>query len=212
MPLVACTNTPVSLRVIDVVGSAVLLVLLVPLLAVIAIAIRIDSRGPALFRQARCGIGGRGFTIAKFRTMHTGTASTLHREYVTDLIAGGGDKRNGLYKLDGDPRVTRVGALLRRLSLDELPQLWNVLKGDMALVGPRPPIPYEVEHYPPRWLNRLAVKPGMTGLWQVSGRNELSYDEMVELDLEYVRRRSLRLNLRILVATVGVVIRGRGAA
>jgi lipopolysaccharide/colanic/teichoic acid biosynthesis glycosyltransferase len=210
-PAIAPAATPISLRAIDVVGSAVLLILLMPLLLLIAIAIRIDSRGPVLFRQPRCGIGRRGFTIAKFRTMHRGTAATPHREYVTTLIQGGGGKRNGLYKLQDDPRITRVGRVLRRLSLDELPQLWNVLKGDMALVGPRPPIPYEVEHYPPGWLDRLTVKPGMTGLWQVSGRNELSYDEMVELDLEYVRRRSLRLNLRILVATFGVVIRGRGA-
>ena len=211
-PAIEVAPTPLSFRLIDVVGSAALLLLLSPLLLLIALAIRVDSRGPVLFRQVRCGIGGRVFTIAKFRSMHTGTAATLHQDYVTDLIQGGGSTRNGLYKLHEDPRITRVGRVLRRLSLDELPQLWNVLKGDMALVGPRPPIPYEVEHYPARWLGRLAVLPGMTGLWQVSGRNELSYDEMVELDLEYVRQRSLRRNLQILVATVGVVIRGRGAA
>ena len=117
-----------------------------------------------------------------------------------------------MFKLAGDKRVTRVGHLLRRASLDELPQLWNVLRGDMSLVGPRPPIPYEVEHYPPHWFDRFAVKPGMTGLWQVSGRSELGLEEMVALDIEYVARRSLWFNVTILARTVPVVFAGRGAA
>jgi lipopolysaccharide/colanic/teichoic acid biosynthesis glycosyltransferase len=148
----------------------------------------------------------------KFRTMRCGAVAEPHREFVLGLIRGELDPGGqGLYKLSVDDRVTRVGRVVRRLSLDELPQLLNVLRGEMTLVGPRPPIPYEVANYPPAWLGRLAVKPGLTGLWQVSGRNELNYDEMVQLDLEYVERRSLWLNLRILARTFWVVVRGRGA-
>jgi lipopolysaccharide/colanic/teichoic acid biosynthesis glycosyltransferase len=206
--------TPFVLRALDVAISALLLIVLLPLFVLIAVAIRLDSPGPVLFRQRRCGLGFEQFTMNKFRTMHCGAVAEPHRDYVLGLIRGDADPSagtGGLYKLEVDDRVTRVGRVLRRFSLDELPQLINILVGDMALVGPRPPIPYEVENYPPEWLGRLAVKPGLTGLWQVSGRNELNYDEMVQLDLEYVVRQSLWLNLQILAKTFWVVLRGRGA-
>lgn len=203
-------------RIADLIAAVTLLVLLSPLLAAIAIAIRVDSRGSPIFRQRRCGRGVKEFTVLKFRTMRCETAADPHRAYVLGVIGGEGPngrpaEGDGLQKLENDDRITAVGAFLRRFSLDELPQLWNVLRGEMTLVGPRPPIPYEVEWYPPRWLERLSVKPGLTGLWQVSGRNELDYREMVELDLEYVQRRSLWLNATILARTVKVVLTGRGA-
>ena len=198
-------------RTIDIVVASVLLVALLPVFAIIALAIGLDTRGPVLFRQSRCGRGRREFTINKFRTMRCDAVVEPHRDYVLGLIRGTEDMQGSLYKLASDDRVTRVGRVLRRFSLDELPQLWNVLRGEMTLVGPRPPIPYEVDNYPPEWLRRLAVKPGLTGLWQVSGRAELNYNEMVQLDLEYVQRRSLFLNARILVKTVWVVLGGRGA-
>ncbi|MCW3000061.1 MAG: Undecaprenyl-phosphate galactose phosphotransferase [Solirubrobacterales bacterium] len=205
-----------AIRALDVAVAGALLTLLAPVYAAIAIAVRVDSAGPVLFRQQRCGRERRLITIRKFRTMHCGTTADRHREYVVGLIRGepadAPVSRQGLYKLQDDPRVTRVGGVLRRFSLDELPQLWNVLRGDMSLVGPRPPIPYEVDCYPPAWLQRLAVKPGLTGLWQVSGRNELTYAQMVAVDLVYVERRSLWLNLRILARTGWVVLRGRGAS
>ena len=204
------------LRLLDIVVSGGLLIILSPLLAAIAIAIRLDSEGSPIFRQRRYGRGLREFTIVKFRTMRRDITPDPHRTYVLGVINGNGSggtaaDDSSLKKLPNDQRITRVGGFLRRFSLDELPQLWNVLRGDMTLVGPRPPIPYEVDFYPPRWLDRLSIKPGLTGLWQVSGRNELDYAEMVELDLEYVSRRSLWLNLTILARTASVVLTGRGA-
>ena len=203
-------------RTCDLVVCGALLLLLAPIFAAIAIAIRIDSPGSAFFRQVRYGRGLKEFTIIKFRTMRTDIAPDPHRAYVVRVINGNGSSagpssNGGLKKLENDQRVTRVGAFLRRFSLDELPQLWNVVRGDMTLVGPRPPIPYEVDSYPPEWLGRLSVKPGLTGLWQVSGRNELDYAEMVQIDLEYVKRRSFWLNAKILSRTAKVVLSGRGA-
>lgn len=202
-------------RTVDLLASCLLLVVLAPVFAALAVAIRIDSSGSPIFRQRRCGRGQREFTVFKFRTMRCDTAADPHRDYVLKVINDKGtshsDADEGLQKLENDGRVTRVGAFLRRFSLDELPQLWNVVRGEMTLVGPRPPIPYEVDFYPPHWLGRLSVKPGLTGLWQVNGRNELNYAEMVELDLEYVERRSLWLNIKILARTAKVVLSGRGA-
>jgi lipopolysaccharide/colanic/teichoic acid biosynthesis glycosyltransferase len=208
--------TELAIRIVDLLVSCLLLVVLAPLFAALAVAIRADSNGSPLFRQRRCGKRAREFTVLKFRTMRCDTAADPHRDYVLDVIAGEDgaedvERDTGLQKLENDPRVTRVGVFLRRFSLDELPQLWNVVRGEMTLVGPRPPIPYEVDFYPPHWLRRLSVRPGLTGLWQVSGRNELNYREMVELDLEYVDRRSLWLNIKILARTVTVVLSGRGA-
>jgi len=202
-------------RALDVVVSAVLLLGLLPVFLALAAAIRLDSRGRVLYRQRRVGRDLDPFMVNKFRTMHSGAGHETHRQYVIGLIEGQSDTQDAepnFFKMANDDRVTRVGRLLRKSSLDELPQLWNVLRGDMSLVGPRPPIPYEVEHYPPHWFERFAVKPGMTGLWQVSGRSELTLEEMIALDVEYARSRSVWLNLRILARTVPVVFAGRGAA
>jgi lipopolysaccharide/colanic/teichoic acid biosynthesis glycosyltransferase len=194
------------------VASTVLLVLS-PLLTLIALAIRIDSKGPVLFRQRRVGRGRREFTIFKFRTMRHDADPARHRKYVQTLIGGNDQPERGrLYKLSVDDRVTSVGRFLRSWSFDELPQLINVLRGEMALVGPRPVIPYEVEMYPEDYLRRFAVKPGLTGLWQVSGRNERTYDEMVSFDIEYAEGASLLLDLQILAKTVPVVLRRQGVA
>jgi lipopolysaccharide/colanic/teichoic acid biosynthesis glycosyltransferase len=204
-----------SCRVLDIFGAAILLLLLAPLLAVIAILVRLDSPGPVLFRQRRCGRDTVPFTVNKFRTMHDGVPHDRHREFVLGLIKGEDceqDAPGPRFKINEDERVTRFGRALRRSSLDELPQLWNVLRGEMSLVGPRPPIPYEVEHYPPHWFARFAVKPGVTGLWQVNGRSEVTLEEMVRLDVEYTQRRSLWFNLSILVRTVPAVLSGRGAS
>lgn len=176
-----------------------------PLLAVIAVAVRIDSPGPVLFRQVRVGLHGREFGLIKFRTMVTGAD-----RQVSDLVERN-ETDGPLFKIRRDPRVTRVGRVLRRYSLDELPQLCNVLLGQMSLVGPRPPLPGEVARYDGAVARRLLVKPGMTGLWQVSGRSDLSWADGVQLDLHYVENWSLGADLTILWRTVGAVLRGRGA-
>ena len=208
-------------RALDVAVSAVLLLILSPFFLALAIAIRLDSSGRAIYRQRRVGRRQEPFTVNKFRTMHSGAGHETHREFVIGLIAArepapgethAQRDQSNFFKMANDTRVTRVGRFLRKSSLDELPQLWNVLRGDMSLVGPRPPIPYEVEHYPPHWFDRFAVKPGMTGLWQVSGRSELGLEDMIALDVEYARTRSPWLNVKILARTVPVVFAGRGAA
>jgi lipopolysaccharide/colanic/teichoic acid biosynthesis glycosyltransferase len=207
-------STAVACRTLDIVLSLVMLLALVPVFAAIALAIRIDSPGRVLFRQRRLGRDLAPFAINKFRTMRQDAGHDRHREYVVGLISGEtSEPRDGsMFKLTADDRVTRVGRFLRRSSLDELPQLWNVLRGEMSLVGPRPPIPYEVDHYPSHWFGRFAVKPGLTGLWQVSGRCEVTLEEMIRLDIEYARRRSLWVNVKILARTLPVVLHGRGAA
>ncbi|MFC1419632.1 sugar transferase [Streptacidiphilus cavernicola] len=188
-------------------GVAVLLLLLLaPLLAVVALRVRLDSPGPVLFRQARVGRNGDHFTMLKFRTMREDAES--FREELAHL----NENSDGLlFKMKEDPRITRVGSLLRRYSLDELPQLFNVLRGHMSLVGPRPPLPEEVSGYTPEVRRRLLVKPGLTGLWQVSGRSDLPWDEAVRLDLGYVENWSLGLDLEILLRTGPAVLRGTGA-
>ncbi|MEJ2502449.1 MAG: sugar transferase [Gemmatimonadota bacterium] len=200
-------------RVLDVVGGVLLGILAIPLGLLIALAIRLDSRGAAVFRQERVGLDGERFTIFKFRSMYSDCEEDAHRNYVTGLVNGEREASNGgVYKLVGDARVTRVGAWLRRTSLDELPQLVNVLRGEMSLVGPRPPLPYEVDQYDAEQLGRLGARPGVTGLWQVSGRNQLSYRDMVQLDLEYIQEWSLLLDLKILLRTIPVVLRNSGKA
>lgn len=206
--------TPPSKRLLDVVGSGVGLILLSPVFAVFGVLIRLDSPGPFLFRQERLGRGGVPFTLYKFRTMASGNDSGVHVQYVQQMIRdGGADLRNtdGAFKLENDERITRFGRWLRRTSLDELPQLLNVLKGEMSLVGPRPPLAYEVELYTPRHARRLEVLPGMTGLWQVSGRNETTFEEMVDLDISYIDQWAPLMDLRILLRTMAVVLSGRGA-
>lgn len=203
-----------SCRVLDIVGATVLSIVLAPVLAAIAIAVRLDSPGPVLYRQRRVGRDTKPFMVNKFRTMHDGVGHDRHREFVLGLINGETREQDApgpRFKMSEDERVTRLGRVLRRSSLDELPQLWNVLRGEMSLVGPRPPISYEVEHYPPHWFARFAVKPGMTGLWQVNGRSEVTLEEMIRLDVEYTRRRSLWLNIWILIRTVPTVLSGKGA-
>jgi lipopolysaccharide/colanic/teichoic acid biosynthesis glycosyltransferase len=197
----------VACRVLDVVATLAIAILLTPLMLAIALLIKVDSRGPVFFRQHRVGLHRRQFLVAKFRTMHHGADHDVHRDYMLALIESG----TPAPKLTGDSRVTRVGRFLRRTSLDELPQLWNVLRGEMSLVGPRPAIPYEVDQYPPHWFARFAVKPGVTGLWQVSGRSEVSLEQMIQLDVEYARRRSLWLNAWIMLRTVPAVLTARGA-
>jgi lipopolysaccharide/colanic/teichoic acid biosynthesis glycosyltransferase len=203
-----------SCRMLDVAGATIMLLVLAPLLGAIAVLVRLDSPGPVLFRQRRLGRDAKPFTVNKFRTMHHGVAHDHHREFVLELINGKHPDQQASgahFKMTADRRVTRFGRLLRRSSLDELPQLWNVLRGEMSLVGPRPPIPYEVEHYPPHWFARFAVKPGITGLWQVNGRSQVPLEEMIRLDVEYASRRSLWLNIVILLRTVPAVLNTRGA-
>jgi lipopolysaccharide/colanic/teichoic acid biosynthesis glycosyltransferase len=205
-------------QLMDITGSALLLIIFAPLLLIIALAIKATSKGPVLFRQQRVGRYGQYFTFLKFRSMRIGNDCSVHKEFVTKLIAGEVEQRpsNGsgksIYKITNDARVTRVGRFLRRTSLDELPQLVNVLKVDMSLVGPRPAIPYELAAYQ-TWHRRrvLEVKPGITGLWQVSGRSSVKFDEMVRLDLRYATSWSPWLDFKILMRTPRAVIGGAGA-
>ena len=182
-------------RVLDIALGSVALTLAAPILLVGMAAVKAESRGPALFKQVRPGIDGRSFTMLKLRTMTVGNDDREHRDYVASLIEGTGASHGGMFKLTGDHRITRVGRFLRRYSLDELPQLVNVVRGEMSLVGPRPPVPAELDHYDVTHWMRLRVKPGMTGAWQVAGRCELSYDEMVRLDIEYWRSWTIRSEL-----------------
>lgn len=193
-------------RALDIAGSAIGLFLLSPVFVAVALAVRLTSRGSALFVQKRCGLGGRQFAFYKFRTMVVNAeARRAELEHLNEMSGP-------VFKMKRDPRVTRVGGVLRKLSLDELPQLWNVLKGDMSLVGPRPPLPSEVARYTARQAQRLSVVPGITGLWQVSGRSSLpDFDAWIELDLKYARTQSFWLDVRILAKTVLVVLLARDA-
>jgi lipopolysaccharide/colanic/teichoic acid biosynthesis glycosyltransferase len=199
-----------AMRAVDLIGAGLGLLLLAPLLLAVALIVKLDSPGPAIYRQRRLGKDLEPFSVAKFRTMFIDAEADAHRAHVEGMIAGG--SAAPMRKLTADRRVTRVGAFLRRTSIDELPQLWNVLRGEMSLVGPRPPLQYEVDRYPPRAFRRFAARPGVTGLWQVRGRSLLTFPEMIELDVEYVERRSLALNLKILLLTIPTVIHGKGAA
>jgi exopolysaccharide biosynthesis polyprenyl glycosylphosphotransferase len=200
-------------RALDVIGSLFAIAIFSPLFLAIAGAVKLTSRGPVLFRQQRVGKYGARFTFLKFRSMFVNNSSDIHKEYVRKLIAGQAEKKEGgAFKITDDPRITRVGRFLRRTSLDELPQFFNVLLGDMSLVGPRPPLPYEVEAYDVWHRRRLMeAKPGITGLWQVNGRCRTRFDEMVRLDLQYARRQSLLLDLKILLRTPAAVFSGDGA-
>jgi lipopolysaccharide/colanic/teichoic acid biosynthesis glycosyltransferase len=219
----------VAKRIFDLVVSAALLMALSPLLLVIGLLVVLDSPGPAIFRQERVNlrrrmVNGRPiwqigtFAFLKFRTMHDGADPGQHRAYVQAFIENDKERMKALQgdetqlrKMANDPRVTRLGAILRKTSLDELPQLWNVVKGDISLVGPRPPLPYEVEVYKPWHHQRLSTMQGVTGLWQVSARSSVAFDEMVELDLEYIEHQSFWLDLKILLKTPLAVIKTRGA-
>jgi lipopolysaccharide/colanic/teichoic acid biosynthesis glycosyltransferase len=205
-------------RTMDVLGCVLALVLLSPVFLIIAIAIKATSQGPVFFRQRRIGQNGSSFIFLKFRSMYVNNDAAVHKEYVQRLIAGKADKHpsngngQGVYKLTKDSRITRVGAFLRKTSLDELPQFINVLKGEMSLVGPRPPVPYEVEAYD-IWHRRrlLEARPGITGLWQVNGRSRVTFDDMVRLDLQYARTWSPWMDIKILLRTPAAVVLGEGA-
>jgi lipopolysaccharide/colanic/teichoic acid biosynthesis glycosyltransferase len=204
-------------RTIDMICSGLALVVLSPIFALIAIAIKSTSRGPVFFKQKRVGQFGRQFTFFKFRSMLHGNDPGVHKDFVIKLITNGAESQSGavdnnVYKLTNDSRITRVGKFIRRTSLDELPQIFNVLRGDMSLVGPRPAIPYELAAYQ-TWHRRriLEAKPGVTGLWQVTGRSRVKFDDMVRLDLRYATSWSLLLDLKILMRTPLAVIKGAGA-
>jgi exopolysaccharide biosynthesis polyprenyl glycosylphosphotransferase len=222
LPVITLFREPLSSaarvvkRASDIVIAGLALAAFMPIWLVIALIIKLDSRGPIFYRQERVGMDGRIFLLNKFRTMRTSADDANHRDYQRKYIAGlpdtnTGDQQHPVYKLRADPRITRAGRALRRLSLDELPQLLNVLRGDMSIVGPRPPIPYEVEAYELWHRKRLDMKPGLTGLWQVSGRNRLSFEEMVRLDLFYIENWSLLLDLKIILRTLPVMLRGNDA-
>ena len=199
-------------RLLDALVSAIALVLLSPLMAIISFMVRLDSDGPALFAQRRVGKDGKEFTLLKFRSMHRNADEGIHVAFAKRYIHGHCQAdAEGCYKPQSDSRVTRVGRILRKTSLDELPQLWNILKGEMSLVGPRPAVPYEVEEYE-RWqMQRLAVLPGLTGLAQVSGRSGLTFSQIVRRDLEYIEERSVLLDLEILFMTIPAVLQRRAA-
>jgi lipopolysaccharide/colanic/teichoic acid biosynthesis glycosyltransferase len=201
-------------RAIDVLLAALMLVVLSPAMLIIALAIRLSSPGPAFFRQTRVGHRRSSFVLLKFRTMYQHTDDAIHRAYVATMLNGSAaptDAERGLFKLTSDPRVTSIGNFLRKVSLDELPQLINVLRGEMSLVGPRPVLPWEAELFEPRHQLRFAVKPGITGLWQVSGRSRLTMQQALDLDVDYVRRHNLVLDLTTLLRTVPAVLRSRDA-
>lgn len=216
-------------RVVDLLFVLPSMILLSPLFFILWLLIRLDSPGPAFFVQERVGakrvyMNGRWvwqtitFPMFKFRTMRIDSTSKLHREYISAYIAGDEEqmaeisgKKDDSFKLTNDPRVTRIGRILRKLSLDELPQLWNVIYGEMSLVGPRPPIPYEVELYKSHHMARLAATPGITGWWQVSGRAATSFEDMVKLDVEYIQKQSVWLDLKIIFLTIPAAIAQKGA-
>ncbi len=192
-------------RLIDIAGASAGLVLAGPLMLALAIVVKLDSPGPAFFRQVRLGKNGRPFTFLKFRSMQDGATQ------LQVALVGHNEVAGPVFKIQADPRITRLGRFIRKYSLDELPQLWHVLLGEMSLVGPRPPIPEEVAGYEPWQRERLAVKPGLTCTWQVSGRSNIPFDRWVEMDIEYVRTCDLLLDLKLLLLTIPAVITARGA-
>ncbi|MDI6810031.1 MAG: sugar transferase [Candidatus Eisenbacteria bacterium] len=192
-------------RMLDVAASAVALILCIPVYLAIAIAVKLDSRGPVFYTSTRLGFKGKPFLFYKIRSMYEGAHESRKKLLHLNEVDG------PVFKLSNDPRVTRVGAFLRKTSLDELPQLFNVLRGDMSLVGPRPPIPEEVEMYEPWERRRLDVKPGLTCLWQISGRSTLGFKEWMRLDIEYIRNQSFWTDIRLLIRTIPAVLSRRGA-
>jgi exopolysaccharide biosynthesis polyprenyl glycosylphosphotransferase len=213
-PTVSRSATSFMKKLIDITGSLCALIVFSPIFMIIAAAIKLTSKGPVFFKQERMGLNGNTFTFLKFRSMYTNSDHKQHKDYITKFISEGKDNGNvpGVFKLSNDSRITPIGNFLRKTSLDELPQFINVLKGDMSLVGPRPPIPYECELYD-IWHRRrlLSVKPGITGLWQVTGRSSTSFDDMVRLDLKYINEWSLLLDIKILLMTPWVILTGKGA-
>ncbi len=201
----APTAYRVAKRAIDIAGGLLALLLLLPLMLFTAIIIKLESPGPVFFAQTRVGAGGRRFRFLKFRSMCTEAVA------LQGALSGMNEVTGPVFKIRQDPRLTAVGRVLRKMSIDELPQLWHVVTGEMSLVGPRPPIPEEVQRYEPGMLERLSVTPGLTCIWQVTGRSDIPFEDWMRLDVEYVRRRSLALDLRILAQTIPAVLTGRGA-
>jgi len=203
-------------RLLDLAIAIPLLLPLGVITAILAVCIRLDSKGPVFFRQRRVGQFGVEFNLLKFRSMHVDIDDSLHRAAYRRLMQGEklaeGDGEGSVYKLTNDPRITRVGRFIRKTSLDELPQLWNVVRGEMSLVGPRPPLAYEVEMYRERDLLRLSGKPGITGPWQVSGRSRVPFRQMVEMDIAYLRRQSLWEDIKLMLITLPVLCTSRGGA
>jgi lipopolysaccharide/colanic/teichoic acid biosynthesis glycosyltransferase len=201
-------------RVLDIAFSLLILIPLSIVIAVFAILIRIDSKGPIFFRQKRVGKNGVQFDMFKLRSMYVDSDDSFHRESIKQYMNGAAlnDKVNAdnLYKLVDDPRVTRIGRFIRKFSIDELPQFINVFRGEMTLVGPRPPLPYEVEEYDSHHWIRLSGKPGLTGTWQVYGRSRVPFQKMVEMDIEYLGEQSLLLDLKLIALTLPVMLKGRG--
>lgn len=210
LPLLTFTTTPQNeyllfiKNMIDILLAGILLMLLSPILALVALLVKLTTKGPVIFEQVRCGLGGRKFVLYKFRSM------VMDAEDGRQQLEHLNEMSGPVFKLSRDPRCTPIGRFLRKFSIDELPQLFNILRGDMSFVGPRPPIPQEVEHYE-RWQRRrLRMKPGLTCLWQVSGRNQIDFEEWMKMDLQYIENWSLLLDLKIALKTIPIVLLGRG--
>jgi lipopolysaccharide/colanic/teichoic acid biosynthesis glycosyltransferase len=203
-------------RSIDVVSATLVMVIGSPFFLAVALLIKLTSRGPVFYSQSRIGEHREVFTLYKFRTMRQGADDAIHREFTRSFIEGRmsnsslDEKAPSVYKLTNDPRVTSIGNFLRKTSLDELPQFINILKGEMTIVGPRPPLQYELEYYEEWHKLRLEVKPGLTGLWQVSGRSSVPFNEMVKLDLYYIEHWTLLLDFKIMMRTIPVMLFGSG--
>lgn len=203
-------------RAFDLGFASLMLLVAGPVMLVIALMVKRSSSGPVLFVQERLGRDGTPFNFYKFRSMKHNSDDAIHREFAAMFISGDDDSCSDdnsgekVFKMKGDPRITAIGAFLRKTSLDELPQLFNILRGDMTLVGPRPPIAYEIENYQPWHMERLKAVPGLTGLWQVSGRSSVSFDEMVRLDIRYINEWSLWKDIVIIAKTLPVVVKGTG--
>ena len=215
---ITCVNSNYlrAKRILDLLFALLILPPLCLVVAIVALAIRLDSVGPVFYRQKRVGFNGIEFTMYKFRSMYVNSNDSLHREAIIHFMNGQKlneyNKADLSYKQVDDPRITRVGRFLRKTSIDELPQFLNVLRGEMTLVGPRPPLPYEVEHYSQRDRLRLAGKPGLTGTWQVYGRSRVPFQTMVEMDIAYLQQQSLRQDLKLIALTIPVMINGSGGA
>jgi lipopolysaccharide/colanic/teichoic acid biosynthesis glycosyltransferase len=199
-------------RLFDIAFTLLASVLIIPIGLVVALLVFCDSGGPVVFRQKRVGLNGAEFDMFKFRSMHANSDDALHRQAIEKYMSGHvlNESKDTPYKLDNDDRITRVGRFIRRANLDELPQFWNVLRGEMTVVGPRPPLPYEVELYSPQARLRLCGKPGLTGPWQVYGRNRVPFQEMIEIDIAYLQRQSLCEDIKLIVLTVLVMAQGDG--
>ncbi len=203
-------------RLLDIIFSLLVLFPLCIVIVIVAVFIRLDSPGPIFYRQKRVGLNGVEFNMYKFRSMHVNNDDSFHRKAIAEFMNGqklhDDTTTDTLYKMIDDPRVTRVGRFIRKISIDELPQFFNVLLGEMALVGPRPPLPYEVEKYSPYEWVRLSGKPGLTGIWQVYGRSRVTFQDMVEMDIEYLQQQSLWRDLKLIILTVPIMLQGRGGA